>query len=122
MAVLKSTVVNGDLAVTGTLTANELNMVSDARRKENIEPLVVDKSILDLPLYTFDFIDGPKNQIGCLAQDLQQIAPKLVEEDKEADLLLIRESKIQYLILDELKKLNNKVIALEAEIAELKKE
>lgn len=122
MAVLKSTVVNGDLAVTGTITASELNMVSDARRKENIEPLVVDKSILDLPLYTFDFIDGPKNQIGCLAQDLQQIAPKLVEEDKEADLLLIRESKIQYLILDELKKLNDRVIALEAEIAELKKE
>lgn len=87
---------------------------SDKRLKTNIVPFSSQKSILDLPVYKFDFLKGPKNSIGCLAQDLQQICPELVDED-EKGYLAIQENKIVFLLLEEVKKLRK-------EVDELKKE
>jgi len=84
---------------------------SDMRLKENIIVYKPEKSILDLPIYKFDFIDGPKNKIGCLAQDLQEICPEIVQESSDG-YLSIEESKIVYLLLDEVKKLKAEVEAL----------
>jgi hypothetical protein len=36
-----------------------------------------------LPIYKFDFINGVKNQIGCMAQDLQKICPEIVHEGND---------------------------------------
>lgn len=95
-----------------TVTCKKCVQTSDARLKTNIVPYQPEKSILELPLKSFDFIDGPKNQIGCLAQDLQQICPQIVTETPQG-YLAIQESKIVYLLIDEVKK-------LKAEIQELK--
>ena len=91
----------------GQVTAYSYNATSDKRLKENIidYQLPTAKSILNLPIKKFDFINGPKNQIGCLAQDLQEICPELVDVDRETDYLSIKENKIIYLVIDELKKL-----------------
>ena len=70
------------------------------------------KSILDLQTKEFDFKESGRHAIGCLAQDLQEICPEIVHED-ESGYLSIEESKIVYLLLDEVKK-------LKAEIEELK--
>ena len=75
---------------------------SDARLKENFQLFTPKKSILDLPIYKFDFIDGLKNQIGCKAQDLQEICPEIVGEENDG-YLSIQESKIVYLLIDEIK-------------------
>lgn len=88
---------------------------SDARLKTNIKKYKCEKSILDLPVYNFDFIDGPKNNIGCLAQDLQKICPEIVHEDAETGYLSIEESKLVYLLLQEIKELKAEVKALKGE-------
>lgn len=107
-------IVNGTGTITakGQIQAQSFLATSDARKKENIEDYRCKKSILDLPVKKFDFIDGEKNQIGCIAQDLQEICPEIVKEDKDG-YLSIQESKLVYLLLQEVKE-------LKAEVAELK--
>lgn len=97
----------------GQIKASTFNATSDARLKENFRELTSEKSILNLPTYKFDFINGAKDQIGCKAQDLQEICPEIVNEGSDG-YLSIQESKIVYLLLDEIKKLR-------AEVDELKR-
>jgi hypothetical protein len=96
-----------------TITSGSFTALSDMRLKENFQSLRPEKSILSLPTYKFDFINGNKNQIGCKAQDLQEICPEIVNEDSDG-YLSIQESKIVYLLLEEVKKLRK-------ELDELKK-
>jgi hypothetical protein len=96
-----------------TIIADTFNATSDVRLKENFSKLELEKSILDLPTYKFDFINGAKNQIGCKAQELQEICPEIVNEGSDG-YLSIQESKIVYLLLDEIKKLKKEVDALKA--------
>ena len=100
---------------TGYLTATNVYAVafvatSDKRLKENIKPYSCEKSILELPVYTYNFIadDTKTKHIGCIAQELQEICPELVKED-EKGYLSINESKLVYLLLDEVKKLKAEV-------------
>ena len=81
---------------------------TDRRWKENIIDYNPEKSILDLPIKKFDFINGPKNQIGCIAQDLKEICPEIVNEN-EKGYLSIQESKLVYLLFDEVKKLKKEL-------------
>ena len=99
---------------TGQLTAATFYATSDKRLKENIVEYAPTKTILDLPVYKYNFISDStkKIHIGCLAQDLQEICPELVSTN-ENGYLSINESKIVYLLLDEVKK-------LKAELDELK--
>jgi len=102
----------GDLTTRISLTADsgaiecvKLTQSSDARLKENLEPFYEPKkSILDLPVYTYNFIGRDEKMLGCLAQDLQKICPEIVNEDTNG-YLSIQESKIVYLLLEEVKKL-----------------
>lgn len=99
----------------GTVKAQSFNAVSDRRLKENIVEYSPNKSILDLPIYSYNFISDEKKtkKIGCLAQDLQEICPEIVKEDNNG-YLSIEENKIVYLLLDEVKKLKKRVDELEA--------
>lgn len=102
-------------AENGVITAQSFDAKSDKRLKENIEKYSPKQSVLDLPVYSYNFInDTNKTQhIGCLAQDLQKICPEIVREDDKG-FLSIEENKIVYLLLEEVKKLNMKVKDLEA--------
>ena len=91
-----------------TVTAQTFLGISDIRLKENIQDYKCSKSILDLPIKKFDYIDGSKNNIGCIAQDLQEICPELVVEDNKG-YLTINESKLIYLLIQEVKDLKAKV-------------
>lgn len=99
----------------GEITAQSFNALSDKRLKENIVEYSPNKSILDLPIYSYNFISDEKKikQIGCLAQDLKEICPEIVKEDDKG-YLSIEENKIVYLLLDEVKKLKKRVDELEA--------
>lgn len=98
-----------------TIEAQSFNALSDKRLKENIVEYSPNKSILDLPIYSYYFISDKKKikKIGCLAQDLQEICPEIVKEDDKG-YLSIEENKIVYLLLDEIKKLKKRVDELEA--------
>ena len=62
--------------------------------------------------YKYDFINGQKDNIGCLAQELREICPEIVHEGADG-YLSIEESKLVYLLMDEVKQ-------LKADIKELK--
>lgn len=99
----------------GVIMAQSFNATSDKRLKENIVEYSPNKSILDLPIYSYNFISDEKKtkKIGCLAQDLKEICPEIVKEDDKG-YLSIEENKIVYLLLDEVKKLKKRVDKLEA--------
>lgn len=80
MAILGSTIVNGDLTSTGKITAVNFYSTSDKELKENIKEVkdINFKKILDkIILKEFNFkCDKDKNLIiGIIAQELEQILP-----------------------------------------------
>lgn len=101
-------------ATNGKITALSFDARSDKRLKENVVEYSPNKSILDLPIYSYNFISDEKKtkKIGCLAQDLKEICPEIVKEDDNG-YLSIEESKIVYLLLEEVKKLKKRVDELE---------
>ena len=103
---------NNTLTCEQQIKATSFYATSDERLKENIVNYVPENSILDLPVKEFDFKSDGSHHIGCIAQDLQKICPELVQEDKDG-YLSIEESKLVYLLLNEVK-------LLKAEVEELK--
>jgi len=104
---------NGHIFTWDTISAQGITSAwydtpSDIRLKENLRPLETAGSILDLPVYKFDYKIGEKDQIGCIAQDLQKICPELVRVG-ENDYLEIQENKLVYLLLKEVKKLKTEL-------------
>ena len=51
---------------------------------------------------------------GCIAQDLQKICPEIVHEDADG-YLSIEETKLVYLLLQEVKELKKEIKALKGE-------
>ena len=81
------TINSSGLDVSGNITCSSLTQKSDSRFKENIEELTDEQNIIDkIKVYSFNFKndkDEPKRKhYGVIAQELQQIAPELVYDDK----------------------------------------
>jgi hypothetical protein len=90
------------------LQATGFKASSDERLKTNIKDYAPTNSILDLPVKEFDFKEGGRHTIGCIAQDLRELFPELVTED-ENGYLAIEENKLVYLLLLEVKKLKEEI-------------
>ena len=110
--------VDGTITSYSAITGTSFKATSDRNLKENIKSFKSKASILDLPIYKFDFINGEKNQIGCMAQDLQNICPELVTTNETTGYLNIYESKLIYLLIDEVKQLKQQVITLSSKLKE----
>ena len=126
--------VDGDTTISGSLTIGNINFnknnitgitkiqaktfdaISDIRKKTAIQDYICKKSILDLPIKEFEFIDDETHtkHIGCIAQDLQEICPEVVHEDANG-YLSIEETKLVYLLLQEVKELKKELKALKGE-------
>ncbi len=106
---------NGAAIATGQIKGASFYATSDERRKTNIEDYRCENSVLDLPVRQFDLKADGTHHIGCLAQDLQKICPEIVKEDEDG-YLAIEESKIVYLLLDEVKALKKEIEELKARI------
>lgn len=102
---------------TGNFYATNFFGLSDKRLKKHIRKFKYDKSILDLNVYTYDFKKGSKNQIGCIAQELQELYPNLVVKNEEG-FLSIQENKIVYLLLEEVKNLKKELDTLKKKVGE----
>lgn len=98
----------GNLSTTGNITAKVFYATSDKRLKENIVDYKPEKSILDIPVKEYNFIGDDKKHVGFIAQDLQEVFPELVTKGTNG-YLAIEESKLIYLLIDEVKKLKEKV-------------
>jgi hypothetical protein len=94
---------------------------SSRRYKENESTLGIDSSkIYDIQVKEFDYIEakGGAHDFGPMAEDVEAILPEIVwKEDGQAE--SIRESKMVWLILEEMKKLKTKNDELEARLAAL---
>jgi len=81
--------INNNAAASGLITANGANQAaftssSDARLKENITPLDPQlEKICSLKPCEFDYKDGTGRQIGFIAQEVKEIYPDLVGENKD---------------------------------------
>lgn len=126
--------VDGDTTISGSLTIGNINFtennitgiqkiqaktfdaISDMRKKTAVQDYVCKNSILDLPIKEFEFIDDETHtkHIGCIAQDLQKICPEIVHEDKDG-YLSIEETKLVYLLLQEVKELKKEIKTLKGE-------
>lgn len=74
----------GTLAKAGGVAA----LMSDIRVKENLEKL---DTVDGINIYRFDYINGAKNQIGVIAQEMQEKCPECVIE---GDILRVDYSKL----------------------------
>lgn len=93
--------------------ANNFNSLSDERLKTNIKPLEQTGNICKVEVKEFEFKDKPGvKQIGVIAQDLQKEFPDLVQENDDG-YLSIKESKLVYLLLNEIKELKQRIELLE---------
>ena len=126
--------VEGDTTISGSLTIGNINFnknnitgiqkiqaktfdaISDIRKKTAVQDYVCKNSILDLPIKEFEFIDDETHtkHIGCIAQDLQKICPEIVHEGANG-YLSIEETKLVYLLLQEVKELKKEIKALKGE-------
>ena len=102
-----------NIYASGKTTGSTFDAISDKRLKENIKPFECKKSILDLPVYTFNFKsdEGKVEHVGCLAQELQGICPEMVHKG-ENEYLSIEETKLVYLLIQEVKKLKERILKL----------
>lgn len=113
----------------GNYSGNDVNL-SDQREKKNIElaPNYLDK-ICQIPVKTFLYINQTNTEktLGVVAQDVQAIAPELVDEtdwSENADgskmRLSIYQTDLQYALMKSIQELKAIVDAQAAEIAALK--
>ena len=83
LRVNKNIYTNGHLKVKKTATAQSFNTTSDARLKDDIQPLNdALSSVLQLQGKTYRWKeDHHKQDIGLIAQEVEQVFPELVTED-----------------------------------------
>ena len=101
-------------STTGEITAQSFNAQSDARLKTNIKPLTYHDSILDIPVREYDWKESGKHAIGFIAQELKEVYPELIDENEEG-ILSIKETKLVYLLMEEVKKLKKEIQELKNE-------
>jgi len=80
-----SLTVNGDASITGDLSSGSLSNTSDRNLKDNIKQLIVEKSVEllnKLNVYSFNFKsdEQQKTHYGTIAQEVEEIAPELVNK------------------------------------------
>lgn len=100
----------------GRIVACGFGTSSDFRLKQNIKSYKAEKSILDLDVKEFEYINDAahKKHIGAIAQDVQEICPEIVYEDANG-YLSIEENKLVYLLLNEVKELKKEIKRLKGE-------
>ena len=106
--------VNGDLNVTGVVTATDYNSTSDARLKTNVQviedPL---EKVLQINGVSFNWIKDNKPSMGVIADNIQEVLPELVSDTDPKTVnyngligLLIECVKQQQVEIEELKRKN----------------
>ena len=100
----------------GRIVARGFGTSSDFRLKQNIKSYKTEKSILDLDVKEFEYINDAthKKHIGAIAQDVQKICPEIVYKDANG-YLNIEENKLVYLLLNEVKELKKEIKRLKGE-------
>ena len=99
----------GNLTVGGTVTAN-----SDEKIKTNIQTIINALSTVKaLRGVTYDRIDTGVHSIGLIAQELEQVVPELVIDNKDTGLKSVAYQNLVAILIEAIKELSEKVERLE---------
>lgn len=115
-------------------------ITSDAKLKTNIKKIASRSAlemVLKLNAYTYDFtqanynnahkdllptlIKTGENQIGFMAQEMQEVLPQLVHQDKQSGGLSVNYVQLIPLLLESIKEQQAQIEELKKQLAELKK-
>jgi len=108
---IEMTGANGNITIAGTLTEG-----SDVRIKENIKPLKSQLEIVNkLNPVSYNKIGFKENEIGFVAQEVEEILPELVSEDKEG-MKSIAYSKMNTILVKAIQELKAEVELLKTQI------
>jgi hypothetical protein len=95
---------------------------SSKRYKKNIRSLESDPDkILSLEPVSFEWKTTSKKSIGLIAEDVQELIPELVGYDKEGRPDAVNYDKVALYLLELVKSQQERISALEREVAELSK-
>jgi hypothetical protein len=112
------------LDVNGQIRCTNLFQTSDARLKTNIRVIApVMENILSLQAYRYDWKDNGSNelqQIGLLAQEVQQAFPELVKADDKG-ILAVNYSGLVPVLLQAVKEQQGQIEELRKKVEELKR-
>lgn len=112
-----STEITGALTVTGDITAFATLAWSDARLKENVEPLQdCLAKINQMQGVSYTFKPSGKKQVGLIAQEVLDIIPEVVELDN--DYYSVSYPNLVAVLIEAVKELNSRVEDLERRVAE----
>lgn len=109
--------VQQNVTMNANLTANHVYKSSDIRLKENIKVIDPDKykGLASLDLKEFDYKKNKKHSIGYIAQEVEKIAPEVVNTDDEGykhieytELLLLKVRSLECRLLELENKLKEK--------------
>lgn len=104
---------------------NGINWTTSDARKKNIigEYKLSLDDIMKIKTYEFTYKDdlNKTKRVGVIAQELQKIFPNAVTKDNKG-YLMIRKEDIFFAIINSIKELNSKIITLEKENRDLRKE
>ena len=107
-----STEVNGGLRVSGDITAFATLAWSDARLKENVEPLQdCLAKINQMQGVSYTFKPSGKKQVGLIAQEVLDIIPEVVE--LENDYSSVSYPNLVAVLIEAVKELSSRVEYLE---------
>jgi hypothetical protein len=123
LRVNKNIYTNGHLKVKKTATAQSFNTTSDARLKDDIQPINdALSSVLQLQGKTYRWKeDHHKQDIGLIAQEVEQVFPELVEEDANG-FKAIAYSRLTAVLIEAIKEQQGQMTTQQDQIAALEKE
>jgi len=92
---------NADITTTGTVTAIDFNSTSDVSLKQNVEPLYTDESmekLMRLNPVEFEWKENEETAYGLIAQEVENIFPALVKQNKNGIKTIAYQQLISHLI------------------------
>jgi hypothetical protein len=114
--------ITGSLGVTGSVTATSIIETSALRFKENIQDLDSADSLYKLRPVTFDWKTTHKQDIGFIAEEVNEVIPVLAELNENGEAEGVKYSKLTALLTKALQIHEQRLESQQQEIEQLKQE
>ena len=109
--------INGDVNISGKITAQVFSYPSDKRLKKNIETITKPlEKVLALRGVTFDWRSNDKHDVGMIAQEVQKEIPEIVRHGANQEFLSVDYAKVVPFLIEAVKKQQDQIKKLKNEI------